>query len=140
ELARANQVGILAGQAQRLAAMLVDQVDDILVHLAAENHFHHIHGRAVGHAHAFDELAGDVQALEQVTDLRTTAMHHYRIDANVLHHHDILVEAVLHLFALHSVAAGLDDDGLAGDALDIGQSLGQEHGYLGSGVTVQHGG
>src|SRR5690606_34905648 len=70
ELARPVQVGVLAGQAQGLAAVLVDQVGNVLVHLATEDHLHHIHGRAVGHAHAFYELAVDVQPLEQVGNLR----------------------------------------------------------------------
>src|SRR5690606_35228285 len=82
EFAGADQVGILTGQAEGAAAVLVNQIDDVLVDLAAEHHFHHVHGCTVSDAHAFDELAGDVQALKQITDLRAAAMYHHRIDAD----------------------------------------------------------
>ena len=64
ELLGADQAGILTGQADSAAAMLVDQVDDALVDLAAEHHFHHVHGGGVSDPHAVDEVALDGQALE----------------------------------------------------------------------------
>src|SRR5690606_1256697 len=138
ELACADQVGVLAGQAQGLAAMLVDQVDDVLVHLTAEHHFNDVHGGIVGHPHALDEFAVDVQALEQVADLRATAVHHHRVDADGLHQNDVLADAGLQLLAFHGIAAVLDVDGFAGKALDIGQRFGEDARYLGGGVTVEH--
>nr|GFD60544.1 hypothetical protein [Tanacetum cinerariifolium] len=73
QLARTDQLGILAGQADGTAAVTVDQVDDVLVDLATEDHLHHVHGLRIGDAHAVDEVAFDVQALEQVADLRAAA-------------------------------------------------------------------
>src|SRR5690606_38885617 len=97
ELLGANQLGILAGQADGTAAVAVDQVDDVLVDLATEDHFHYIHGLCVGHAHAVDKVALDAQALEQIADLRAAAMHYHRIDADRLHQHDVAGEAFLEL-------------------------------------------
>ena len=57
QLLGADEVAVLAGQADRLAAVTVDEVDDILVDLAAEHHLDHVHGLFVGDAHALDELA-----------------------------------------------------------------------------------
>ena len=48
---------VLAGQADRLAAVLVDEADDVLVDLAAQHHLDDVHGLVVGDAHALDELA-----------------------------------------------------------------------------------
>ena len=55
----ADQLGILTGQADGAAAMLVDQIDDALVDLTAEDHFNHVHGRGIGDAHAVDKVAFD---------------------------------------------------------------------------------
>ena len=75
ELLRPDQSGVLVGQADSAATVLVDQADDALVDLATEHHFDHIHRLAVGYPHAFDEVTFDVQALEQVADLRPAAVH-----------------------------------------------------------------
>ncbi|MCY1174170.1 hypothetical protein D9M73_143590 [compost metagenome] len=141
ELLRTNQLGVLAGQADGAAAVTVDQVDDVLVDLAAEDHLHHVHGLRVGDAHAVDEVALDAQALEQVADLRAAAVHHHRVDADRLHQHDIAGEAGLQLVAFHGVAAVLDHQGLAAEAADVGQGFGKDSGYLGGVVAaLVHGG
>src|SRR5690606_14670608 len=120
ELLGANQLRILAGQADSAAAVLVDQADDALVDLAAEHHFHHIHGLAVGHAHAVDEAAFDIQPLEQIANLRTAAMHDHRIDADGLHQHDVAGEAGFQLLAFHRVAAVLDHQRFADESANVG--------------------
>src|SRR5690606_30275070 len=138
QLAGADQLGVLAGQADGLAAVLVDQIDDALVDLTTEDHLHHVHGRGVGDPHAIDEAALDAQALEQVADLRTAAVHDHRVDADRLHQHDVAGEASLELLALHGIAAVLDHQGLAHETTDVGQGLGKDPGYLGGIVTVGH--
>src|SRR5690606_7290957 len=137
ELFRADQLRIFAGQADGAAAVLVDQVDDALVDLAAEDHLHHVHGLAVGYAHAVDEVAFDVQTLEQVADLRAAAVHHYRVDADGLHQHDVAGEAGFQLLAFHGVAAVLDDQRLADEAANVGQRFGQDLGELGGSFTAE---
>ncbi|MNP08124.1 hypothetical protein D3C76_1001810 [compost metagenome] len=137
QLAGADQLRILAGQADGAAAVAVDQVDDVLVDLATQHHLHHVHGRRVGDAHAVDEVAFDRQALEQVADLRATTVDHHRVDAHSLHQHDVAGEAGLELLALHRVAAVLDHQGLADKAADVRQCFGQNLGYMGSGIAIE---
>jgi hypothetical protein len=57
QLPGADEAAVLAGQADRLAAGLIDQVDNILVDLAAEHHFDDFHRFGVGDAHPLDEFA-----------------------------------------------------------------------------------
>jgi hypothetical protein len=55
QLFGANETAVLAGQAYRLAAGLIDQVDNVLVDLATEHHLDDFHRLSVGDAHALDE-------------------------------------------------------------------------------------
>ncbi|MNK97895.1 hypothetical protein D3C87_1182440 [compost metagenome] len=137
ELLRANQLGVFTGQADGAAAMTVDQVDDVLVDLAAEDHFHHVHGRGVGDAHAVDEMALDRQALEQVTDLRAATVNHHRVDAHGLHQHDVAGEAGFQLLAFHRVAAVFDHQCLADITADVRQRFGQDLGGVGGGFAFE---
>ena len=90
ELLRADQAAVAPGQAHGLAAGLVDQADDVLLHLAGQHPLDHFHGFGVGHAHALDELALLAQALQRGLDLRPAAMHHHRVHAHQLEQHDVL--------------------------------------------------
>jgi hypothetical protein len=56
QLARANEVAVLAGQADRFAAGLIDQVDHVLVDLATEDHLDDFHRFGVGDTHPLDEF------------------------------------------------------------------------------------
>ena len=94
-LARADEGAVLAGQADGAAAVLVDQIDDVLVDLPAEHHLDHVHGLGVGDAHALDELALLAEALEQVVDLRPAAVHHHRVHADQLEQHHVAREECL---------------------------------------------
>ena len=60
---------ILTGQANRLAAVLVDEAHDFLVQFA-QHHFHHVHHLVVGDAHALAEFALDSHLFQQIADLR----------------------------------------------------------------------
>ena len=91
----ADEVAVLAGQADGLAAVLVDQVDDVLVHLAAEHHLDDFHGFGIGDAHALDELALLADAGQQVLDLRAAAVHDDDVEADQFEQHDIAREAAL---------------------------------------------
>ena len=107
-------------------AVLVDEVDDRLVHLAAEHHLDHVHGRGVRHPHALDELALPAELLQQVVDLRSAAVHHHRVHADELKQYYVVSEALLQRAVGHGVAAELDDDGLAVETLDIRQRLAED--------------
>ena len=125
-LARVDQSSILAGEPHRGPAVAVDEIDDLLVHQAPEHHLDDAHRFVVGDAHAFYELRFLADALEEFADLRTAAMHHDRIHADLLHQHQVPGEAVLELLIDHRVAAVLDDQGLAAVALNVGQRLGKD--------------
>src|SRR5690606_3360221 len=85
ELARANQLPVFPGEANGLAAVAIDEADNLLVDRTAEHHFHHVHGCRVSHAHTIDEFRFDTEFLQELANLRATAMHHHRIHAHQLH-------------------------------------------------------
>ena len=109
----------------RLAALLVDEADDLLVELA-QHHLDDVHHALVGHAHALAELALDAHLLQQVADLRAAAVHDHGVHADQLQHHDVAREAGLQVGVGHRVAAVLDDDGAIVEAADVGQRLGED--------------
>ena len=132
----AYERAILAGQPDCLAAVAVDEVDDVLVDFA-QHHLDHVHGLFVGDAHALDKLALFADLLQQVIDLRTAAVDDHRIHANQLEQHHIACEAFLQLGVGHGVAAVFDDDRLVEEALDIRQGFGEGMGFLGCGSCGQ---
>jgi len=133
----ANQRRVLTGQADGAATVAVDQVDDFLVHMAAQHHFHHIHGLRVGHAHAVDKMALDGQTLEQIADLRAATVDYDRVDTHGLHQHDVTGKAGFQVIVLHSVAAVLDHQRLADVTANVGQRFGQNLGDVGGGITFE---
>src|SRR6185503_16412851 len=122
-LARANQRAVLPGEADRLAAGLVDELDHFLVDLPAEHHLDHVHGLAVGDAHSLDEFALLAQAREHVLDLRPAAVHHDRVHSHQPEQHHVARKAGLERLVGHGIAAELHHDGLAVEALDVRQRL-----------------
>jgi hypothetical protein len=84
ETHRPHQIGVLAGDADRLAALRVDGGDDLFVDGAGEHHLDHLDRLPVGDTQAPLEFRLDVQPLEQGADLRTAAMHHDRVHASLL--------------------------------------------------------
>ncbi len=139
-LARVDERAVLPGEPDRLAAVLVDEADDLLIELA-QHHLDDVHHALVGDAHALAELALDAHLLQQVADLRAAAVHDDGVHADELQHHDVAREARLQLRLDHRVAAVLDDDRLVVKALDVGQRLGEDlrlHGGI-DGVD-RHGG
>ena len=120
-----EQVAVLAGKADRAAAMLVEVADDLLVDLAGQHHLHHRHGRFVGYPHAADELGDDAVALEGFVDLRAAAMDHDHVDAEGAEQDDVKGEGLLQRLIGHGMAAVLDDDGLAGKTPDVRERLHQ---------------
>ena len=139
-LARMDERAVLPGEADGLAAVLVDEADDLLVQLA-QHHLDDVHHALVGDAHALAELALDAHLLQQVADLRAAAVDDDGIHPDELQHHDVAGEAGLQRRLDHRVAAVLDDDRLVVEALDVRQRLGKDlrlHGGI-DGVD-RHGG
>ena len=134
-----HQIAVLAGQADRAAAGLLDRGDDGLVDGAGQHHLDDLHGSCVGDAQPVEELALDPQALSSIwpicgpppwttmglsptlssTMSRAKAARSVRID--------------------HGMAAVLDDDGLVVVTPQKGQGFGEGAGRVGNWMSV-HGG
>ena len=124
-LPRVDERAVLPGEADRLAALLVDEADDLLVELA-QHHLDDVHHPVVGDAHPLPEFALDAHLLQQVADLRAAAVDDHRIHPDELQHDDVAREARLERRLGHRVAAVLDDDDLVVKALDVRQRLGKD--------------
>ncbi len=90
----------------------------------------------IGHPHAAHELGDDPVALEGLVDLWPAAMDDDRVDPQRLEEDHIEGEALLQVILGHGVTAVLDDEGLAGEALDVGERF---HQYLGFVDQFLHG-
>ena len=66
--------------------------DDLAVDLADEHHAGDVDGLGVGDPQAVEELGLLAEALHQVADLRTAAVHDDRAHADRAHQHDVLGE------------------------------------------------
>ncbi len=139
QFARANQAAVSPGQSHRLAASVVDQADDVLLHLAGQHPFHHFHGFVVGHAHALHEGTLLAHAAQSLVDLRAAAMHHHRVHAHQLEQHHVLGKVLLQGRVGHGVAAVFDDQSFAVKFADIGQGLGEDFGFFAGGDMRQIG-
>ncbi len=134
-----HQIGVLAGDADRLAAFGVDGGDDLLIDRAGQHHLDHVDRLAVGDAQATLELRADIEPLEQRADLWAAAMHHDRVHAGLLDHHDVAGEALGELGIAHGVAAIFHHHRGAVVALHEGQRLGQDLGLgVGRGEDFGH--
>ena len=120
-----NQTTVTACQAHSLAAGLIDQAHNVLLHFTGQDPFHHFHGFGVGHAHALNELTFFAQAVQGRFNLRTTTMHHHWVHAHQFQKHHIFGKVGLQSRVGHGVAAVFDDQGLAVKLADVGQSLRQ---------------
>ena len=69
-----DHVAVLAGQADRLAALGVDRHDDLLVDRAGQHHLDDVDGALVGDPQPGAELGLDVELLQHLADLRAAAM------------------------------------------------------------------
>ena len=126
-----NEGSVLTREPHRLAARLVDERHHFLVDLAAEHHLDHIHRLGVRHPHALDEFTFLAHARQLLVDLRSAAVHDHRVHADELQQHHVVGEAALERLLDHCVAAVLDDDGLAVEALDVRQRFGEDIGLVG---------
>ena len=126
DLAGDHQVGVLAGDADRLAALPVDGRDDILVDEARQHHLDHLDGGLVGDAQAVHELALEREPLQHAGDLRAAAVHDDGVHARLLEEHDVLGEGRRQGRVAHGVAAVLDHHGLPVVALHVRQGLGED--------------
>ena len=97
-LAGVDEGAVLSCEADRLAAVLVDEPDDFLVELA-QHHFDDVHDALVGDAHSLAEFALDAHLLQEVADLRAAAVHDDGIHPDELQHDDVAGESGLEVRA-----------------------------------------
>ena len=96
----------------------------------AEHHLHDVHGGLVGDAQPGDESGADAHLLQRGVDLRSAAVDHDDLDADVAQEADVLGEARLELGVDHGVAAVFDDERAPMKAPDVRERLVQNGGFL----------
>ena len=106
----------------------MNAVDDFLVYRSAQHHLHDIHGVLVCYAHTVDKMGLYIQPFQQLANLRSTAMDYHGVHTHQFHQHDVPRKALVKLGVRHGITAKLDDEGLAREALNIGQRLGKYFG------------
>src|SRR5919204_2769263 len=121
--AGAEELPVVAAQADRRLAVAVEAQDDVLVDLADEDHLGHLDGLGVGDPKSADELHRQPEALHVGGDLGPAAVHHDRVQADVLEQHDVAGELLAQRRVLHRRAAVLDDDRLAVELPDVRERL-----------------
>ncbi len=135
-------VRVLAGEADGKRSVLVEQSDQLALHLPGQHHPYDVHGVLGGDPQAGLELADDAGLVQGGADLRAAAVHDDGLEAGVAQEDHVLGEGGLQVLVDHGVAAELDDDGLAvvpgqpGQRLDEDLRLG-ERGVLPRG-SVAH--
>jgi hypothetical protein len=133
QLLGADQAAVAAGQAHRLAAGLVDQAHDVLLHLAGQHPLDHLHGLGVGHAHALDELPFLPRRFSAVSICGPPPCTTTGFMPTSLSSTTSSAKSGLQRRVGHGVAAVLDDQGLAVELADVGQRLGQDLGLVARG-------
>ena len=123
QLLRLDEAAILPRQSHGPAACLVDEIHDLLVHLAAQDHLDDIHGLLVGHPLSGDEGWFLSHPLHGPADLRTSAMYDNGVDADKAHEDNVLREALLQGIVGHCASAVFDNKDLSPEGLDIRHRL-----------------
>ena len=121
--ARLDHLPVDAGQADRSAALLPDEIDERLVDLSGEHHLHDVGGLGVRDAQTVDKLRLLAELLQHIRDLGPAAVHEHDLHSDEREQHDVAHDGVLELFADHGVAAVFDDDDLAAVFLNVGQRV-----------------
>ena len=123
-----EQPGVLAGQADRERAVLVDQPDQLALHLADEHHPDDVHRLGRGDPQPAAELRLDAELVEHPGDLRPAAVHDDGLEAGEPQERDVLGEGPLEDVVGHGVAAVLHHDDLAVVLLQPRQRRGEDVG------------
>src|ERR1700686_711278 len=76
-----DEATVLPADAYRLAAMLVDEPDELLIALT-EHHFNDVHRRLVGNAYAAMHAVFDAHLLQQLVDAPSAAVHDNRVHSD----------------------------------------------------------
>ena len=121
----AEEQAVVAAQPDGRLPVAAQAQDDVLVHLADEDHLGHLDGLGVAHPQAADELHGHVEPLHVVRDLRPAAVDDDRVHPDVLEEHDVAGEVLAQRRVGHGRAAVLDHHRAAVELADVGERLEQ---------------
>ena len=116
---RRQQFRVLAGEADGVRSVSVDQVHQFPADLPEQHHPDDVEHLGRSDPEATLELTGDPEALEHGVDLRSAAVHHHRVDTGFVQGHDIGGERGLQGTIGHGVAAVFDHDDLAAQQLGV---------------------
>ena len=122
---RGERAGVFARHAQGERAVPVDQPDQVLVHLAGQDHPDDLHGFRRGDPEAGGEGGLDPLPVEFLGDLRAPAVHDDRAQPGVAEEDQILGEGQPQRVLGHRVPAVLDHDRPAVKPGQPGQCLHQ---------------
>ena len=109
--------------------MLIDEGDDLALHLSREHHANNLHGLRGRDAQPAAEFAGNAHAIEHRRDLRSSPVHDDGAQSGETQEDDVLGEGALERVIGHGIAAVLHDHRGATESLEPRQCLG-EHGCL----------
>ena len=134
-----NISAVHAGKTDRLAAVVLDVIDEGFVDLAREDHLNDLGSFFIRDAQTVDKFGLFADLLEHIADLGAAAVHEDDLDTDELQQNEIAHNSVAELFIDHGVAAVFDDNDLAVVFLEIGERLreneralciGMDHGFL----------
>ena len=120
-----HQIVVFAGNPNSASAFVIDGLHDPFVDKSGQHHFHDFDSGFIGDAFAAHPIAFDAQLFQHVIDHRAAAMHHDGVHAHLSHQHHVAGKFGHCIIVAHGVAAKFDDDNRAGEALQVGQSLGE---------------
>ena len=121
-----EQVRVLAGDADRVRAVRVDQADEFAADLPEQHHPHDVHHLGRGDPEAAAELTCQCRAFQHGTDLRAAAVHHHRVHADRAQERHVGGEGRLEHVVDHRVAAVFHHDELVAELLQPRQCLGED--------------
>lgn len=94
EFFRFDEVVVPAGNADGATAEGGNHGNDFFIDVSAQNHFYDVHGFAVGHAHALNELSFFANFFQHFIDLRTSSVNDDGMQADQFEQDDIACEAL----------------------------------------------
>ena len=109
---RGEQLGVLAGDADRVWPVRVDQVDQFAADLPEQHHPRHVEHFGSGDPESALEITCDAEPLQHRRDLRSAAVHDDRVDPAVAQEDHVVGEGVPQCVVGHRVAAVFDHDDL----------------------------
>ena len=130
ELFRPNQPSVPPRQANGLATGLINQPNDVLLHLPGKYPFDDLHRFLVSHPHALNKVALFPQTVQCRFNLRSATMYNNGIHAHQFQQYNILRKVRLQGGVCHGVSTIFDHHGFAMKFAYVGERLRQNLGFI----------